>query len=192
MGKASSIHQLKITLEGVRPPIWRRVQVPSDLSLEALHRICQDAMGWEDCHLHLFAAQGVSYGEPSAEDYLPLRDERRATLRRVAPREGDTFTYEYDFGDGWRHQIAVEKVFDPEPRVVYPGCLGGRRACPPEDCGGMWGYQELLAALADPAHPEHDQYLDWLGGSFDPEELDLDIVNARLGALAHVGSQRHR
>jgi pRiA4b ORF-3-like protein len=192
MGTTNSIHQLKITLEDVRPPIWRRVQVSSDTSLAALHHICQDAMGWEDCHLHLFAAQGVTYGEPSPEDYLPLRDERRVTLGRVAPREGDTFTYEYDFGDSWTHRIVVEKVSDPEPGVVYPRCVRGKRACPPEDCGGTWGYSELLAALADPAHPEREQYLDWLGDSFEPEELDLDIVNARLGALAHAGNRRHR
>lgn len=183
-----SIHQLKITLTGVRPPIWRRVQVPSDTSLGELHDVFQTAMGWFDGHLHQFEAGGVRYGEPSPEDWIPVRDERRMALGRIAPRVGAAFTYEYDFGDSWTHRVVVEKVIAPDEGGGYPRCLGGRRACPPEDCGGVWGYQELLVALADPDHPEHDQYLDWLGGPFDPEAFDLHVVNAmlqRASAFAH-------
>jgi hypothetical protein len=105
------------------------------------------------------------------------------TLGQVAPREGLKFRYEYDFGDGWLHQVLVEKVLPPEPGQSYPVCVKGRRACPPEDVGGMWGYQDFLEAIQDPNHEEHEEYLEWVGGEFDPEAFDLDGVNVALSDL---------
>ncbi|MGH9225935.1 MAG: plasmid pRiA4b ORF-3 family protein [Acidimicrobiales bacterium] len=182
-----SVHRLKVTLSGSSPPVWRRLAVPSATTLGQLHHILQRAMGWEDCHLHEFEAAGSRYGPPG--DFLdngwstPPKDEETAKLSRVAPA-GTRLTYEYDFGDGWHHRIVVEKVEKVAaggPGADGPTCLSGRRACPPEDCGGVWGYEHLLEVLADPAHVEYEELLEWAGEDFDPERFDLDHVNAGLG-----------
>ncbi|MGH9184303.1 MAG: plasmid pRiA4b ORF-3 family protein, partial [Acidimicrobiales bacterium] len=168
----TKVHQLKVVLRGAEPPIWRRLQVPAAMTLADLHRVVQVAMGWEDYHLHQFEIAGVTYGIDDRQGWGPApKDERRATLDRVA-RKGTTLTYEYDFGDSWDHDIKVEKVLDAEDGKSYPVCVAGERACPPEDSGGVWGYEVFLAALADPDHDEHDQFLEWVGGEFDPEHLD--------------------
>jgi hypothetical protein len=178
-----TVYQLKITLDGSKPPIWRRVQVPADITLDVLHVIVQFAMGWEDYHLHEFAVGEVRYGVPDP-DYgafgPPMKDEVEATLKKVAPKEGSKLTYLYDFGDGWDHTILVEKILSADPSVEYPVCTGGKRACPPEDCGGIGGYARLLEALADPEHPEHDRLSEWVGGKLDPEAFDLDEINEAL------------
>ncbi len=180
----AQIYQIKVTLEGSKPPIWRRLRVSGDVTLAQLHDIIQIAMGWEGYHLHQFIVGNAYYGEPHP-DYGPeMRDERRVTLRQIAPREGMRFRYEYDFGDGWMHQILVEKFLPPEPGEVYPICIEGKRACPPEDVGGIWGYYDFLEAIRDPEHPEHEDYLEWIGGEFDPEAFDLEGVNEALQALA--------
>jgi hypothetical protein len=179
----ASIHQLKVTLTGVKPPIWRRIQVASSINLRRLHDVIQATMGWTQSHLYQFETDGVLLGEPDPEYDLPVRRAKSTPLRRVAPKVGATFTYEYDFGDGWEHRIVVEKVLPPEPGVFYPRCLSGRRACPPEDVGGVWGYQEFLEAIRDPEHEEHDSMLEWVGGSFDPEAFDLQTVNQELAIL---------
>jgi len=178
----SQIYQLKITLRGIRPPIWRRVQVPGDISLGKLHRIIQAVMGWDDYHLHQFEVDRTYYGPPSPKDEFwgfEMKNEHLARLNRIAPREKDKFTYEYDFGDSWKHEILVEKILPPEEGVRYPRCIKGRRACPPEDCGGIWGYENLLEILRDPNHPEHESMLEW-SGEFDPEEFDLEAANEAL------------
>jgi hypothetical protein len=174
------IYQLKITLRDSRPPIWRRVLVPGDFTLFKLHYVIQAAFGWLDYHLHQFIIDGSYYSIPSPEDWEPIIDERRFTLQTIAPTPGKKFTYEYDFGDSWEHNILVEKIIPAEPSTTYPVCVKGKRACPPEDVGGIWGYANFLEAIADPAHEEHDSYLEWVGGEFDPEEFDLEQINKLL------------
>ena len=179
----ASIHQLKVTLQGVRPPIWRRLRVPSDVTLARLHAILQAAMGWEDAHLHRFRAGGTSYGDRGLLGGVVDRSERTARLGQVAPGAGSKLAYEYDFGDSWEHALVVEAVLPPEPGLRYPVCVAGKRACPPEDCGGAWGYGELLEVLRSPEHAEHASMVEWLGGPFDPEAFDLDEVNRRLAGV---------
>ncbi len=179
------IYQIKVTLEDSKPPIWRRLLVRSDSTLADLHDIIQAAFGWWDYHLHQFIVGEIHFGvpDPDYEDYLEMKDEQDVTLRQVVPREGSKFRYEYDFGDSWLHQVLLEKILSPEPGQVYPLCIKGRRARPPEDVGGMWGYYHFLKAIADPEHEEHDEYLEWVGGEFDPETFDLEEINQALRAL---------
>jgi hypothetical protein len=179
------IYQIKVTLEDSKPPIWRRLMVRSDVTLAELHDIIQAAFGWWDYHLHQFIVGETYFGvpDPDYEDYLEMNDEQDVTMRQVAPREGSKFRYEYDFGDSWLHQVLVEKILPPEPGQDYPVCIKGRRARPPEDVGGMWGYYHFLEAIQDPDHEEHDEYLEWVGGAFDPEAFDLEEVNQALAAL---------
>jgi hypothetical protein len=174
------IYQLKITLRGSKPPIWRRLLVTDSITLYNLHRIIQAAMGWEDGHLHQFIIEDEYYGIPSPEDWEPVVDERRRRLNQVVSSENDKFIYEYDFGDSWEHEILVEKIQPSEAGIKYPLCIKGKRACPPEDIGGVWGYEEFLEAMSDPNHNEHDSYIEWWGGEFDPEEFDLEHVNQVL------------
>ena len=179
----ASVHQLEVTLQGIRPPIWRRLRVPSDATLARLHGILQAAMGWEDAHLHRFRVGGTTYGDRVFLGGVVDRGERTARLGQVAPRAGDELAYEYDFGDGWEHALVVKAVLPPEPGVRYPVCVAGKRACPPEDCGGAWGYGELLDAIGDPGHPAHAELVAWLGGPFDPEAFDLEGTNRRLAGV---------
>lgn len=182
-GPNADIYQIKVTLRHSKPPIWRRIQVPGDINLAKLHRILQVVMGWEDYHLHQFIVGGTYFGQPHPdyEDFgLEMRDEKRVKLQQIVPGEKLKFVYEYDFGDNWQHDLRVEKVLPPEPGVRYPRCLKGKRACPPEDVGGVWGYDSFLEAIQDPDHPEHDIMLEWIGGEFDPEVFDLDEINAAL------------
>ena len=176
--KPAKIYQLKITLDRIRPPIWRRVQVSSNISLGELHGIIQRTMGWHGYHMHQFIAGDIYYGEPDPE--FDADDESKAKLSKVAPSEKSKFKYEYDFGDGWDHTILVEKILPAESDVQYPRCLAGKRACPPEDCGGPYFYPELLEIISNPGHEDHQDRLEWLGGEFDPEHFDLAEVNAAL------------
>lgn len=184
MAAVSQVHQLKITLKGIRPPIWRRIQVPSTTTLAQLHLLLQGVMGWSNYHLHEFIIDGEHYGEASPDDYEPTQPEARVVLGKMFPEAGWKFRYWYDFGDDWTHDILVEKILPADPAQIYPQCLTGKRACPPEDCGGPYGYQELLEILKDPSDPEHQERLEWLGGDFDPEAFDLDEVNRFLHAHA--------
>jgi hypothetical protein len=169
---AGHVFQLKATILGIKPPVWRRVLVAESSTLLDLHNVLQGAFGWYDCHLHEFEIDGSRYGTDDGETWgPPVKDERRTRLGRVA-REGTTMRYVYDFGDDWVHKVVVEKVLPADPKISYPVCIAGKRACPPEDCGGVWGYQQFLAAISDPDHPEHEEMLEWVGGAFDPEELD--------------------
>jgi len=176
----NQIYQLKITLLNSDPPIWRRVLVPDSITLNKLHQIIQLAMGWMNSHLHQFIIEGDYYGIPGPDDWEPVIDERRSHLSQIAPVENYKFFYEYDFGDSWEHEIIVEKIQPPEAGVNYPACIKGERACPPEDVGGVWGYEEFLKAINDPNHDEHDDYLEWCDGEFDPEEFNLEKVNHML------------
>ena len=176
------VHTIKVTLQGSKPPIWRRLQVASDCTLWRLHGVIQAAFGWEDYHMWVFEAGGEQYGVADRE--LEIRSAAAKRLSQVAAGAGDRLRYTYDFGDDWEHDIVVEAVGDAEAGVSYPRCVAGRRAGPPEDCGGIWGYDDLLAVLADPAHKDHEDRLEWLGLSsaaeFDPDAFDLEQVNSRL------------
>ena len=139
-------------------------------------------MGWTDSHLHEFIIDGVSYGDSSIDIDMgdDVEDEKRFKLHKVAPREKSKFHYLYDFGDSWEHEILVEKILPLEKGTHYPVCITGKRACPPEDCGGTTGYEELLKILKDQSHPEHEERVEWLPGDFDSEEFDIETVNGRL------------
>jgi hypothetical protein len=178
--QAKSIYQIKISLIGAKPPIWRTVLVPGDLRLAAFHDVIQVAMGWTDSHLHQFIANNVFYGIPDDEYGMEIEDESKYKLTQLLSKEKDTLIYEYDFGDSWEHKILLEKVLPFDTKTALPVCIKGKRACPPEDCGGIWGYEELLQTISDPKHPDHDDMLQWLGGEFDPEEFDLEEINEEL------------
>jgi hypothetical protein len=144
------VYEVKITLAEVAdPPVWRRLLVPAAIRLDRLHNVIQAAMGWQSSHLHVFSDGQTEYGRPDPE--LPFRDERTATLGDLLPREGSWARYTYDFGDDWKHEIVVEKRLAAEPGMAYPVCVAGEGACPPEDCGGAWGYEHLREVLADPS-----------------------------------------
>jgi hypothetical protein len=180
-------YQLKVTLAGIEPSIWRRVQVPGDTTLESLNRVIQTAMGWSGDHLHRFLVGGVEYGLRESEQGdiwdKDTRDEAAAKLSEVAPSEKDNFEYEYDFGDCWMHEVVVEKMLAGKKGDPAIQCLAGARACPPEDCGGPWGYEQTIAALRDSKHPDHQEMLELIGGDFDPEAFDVDAVNEALSKL---------
>jgi hypothetical protein len=174
------IYQIKITLRDTKPPIWRRLLVPGSATLYDLHKIIQVAMGWTNSHLHQFIIDDEYYSIPSEDDWQPVIDERKFRLAEIAPTEGSKFIYEYDFGDGWEHEVIVEKTSPVDPKAKYPFCVKGVRACPPEDVGGIWGFEEFLEAMKDPSHKEHESYIEWWGGLFDPEAFDLDETNQLL------------
>ena len=177
-----TVHQLKVVLRDTE--VWRRLLVPSTTTLARLHDVLQRAMGWQDYHLHEFEIGGVRYGIDDGKGWgPPPKDERRARLAAVAP-VGISFEYQYDFGDSWDHDITVEALLPQEVGEVYPVCVAGAGACSPEDCGGTWGFAELIEVLADPDHEEHEAMLTWVGGVFDPERFDLDTVNESLSFIA--------
>jgi len=182
MAKKVPIYQIKVTLKDSKPPIWRRIQVPCNITLAELHYILQAVMGWWDYHLHQFIVGQTYYGVPHPDYGLEMRDESQVRLNQIAD-EGSKFVYEYDFGDSWEHVLLVEKALPPEPGQQYPVCVKGKRARPPEDVGGVWGYSDFLEAIQNPDHSEHDEYLEWVGGEFDPEAFDLDEINAALRDL---------
>jgi hypothetical protein len=181
------IYQLKVTLLGTSPPIWRRLLVPADLTLAQLHDVLQAAMGWQECHMHEFSAGGRHFGRPNPEDRFmgmtPVENERTVRLSRVLRRVGAKVVYTYDFGDSWEHSIALEKRLCAAPTTAYPVCTGGERACPPEDWGGIGGFYDLLDALRDPAHQQHDELSDWVGDGYDPDAFSIDVVNRMLTPL---------
>lgn len=181
--------QLKLSLRGMsKPPVWRRLLVPADTRLDRLHDVVQTAMGWTDTHLHVFCTAVGDYGIPDPE--LEFRDERAAVLSQFLKQPGDRIRYAYDFGDGWEHDIELEQRLAGDAVKRVPTCLAGKGACPPEDCGGPWGYADLKDALADPRHEDHEDMRDWLGldsaEDFDPAACDLgeinDVLNMTLAA----------
>jgi hypothetical protein len=185
------VYQLKVTLRGAKPPIWRRLLVSADTSLAGLHTIILAAFGWSGGHMHVFETAYGDFGRADRE--LGHRADGSVTLEQVAPQTKDKIRYTYDFGDDWVHDIMVEKVLDRDPSAAYPRCTGGKRAAPPDDCGGIWGYAELLEVLADPAHPEHEEQLQWLGladaSQFTPDTFDMEAVNRLLGASGAARSR---
>jgi hypothetical protein len=184
----TSVHRLKVSLRGAKPPIWRRLEVPSTTPLVHLHRTIQDSFEWEDCHMWVFETPRGRYGVSNPE--LEHGDATTVTLADVAENPKDRLGYLYDFGDGWDHDITVEDVVVAEPGTAYPRCVTGRRAGPPEDSGGIWGYAHLCEVLADPGHPEHEERMEWLAlddpAYFDPAYFDPDEVNVLLSQRAKV------
>jgi len=187
--KASApIYQLKVVLLGSAPPIWRRLHVPADAKLDWLHAVLQVAMGWTNSHLHQFKVGEDYYSDTrhhsaEFEDDPPILEERTATLRQIAPSEQDVLRYEYDFGDSWEHEITVEKILPNTAASSSARCLEGARACPPEDCGGTPGYDDLLKILENRKHPEHKSMKEWLGRPLDPEAFDVEKTNLWLRKL---------
>jgi hypothetical protein len=185
---AGTVYQVKITLDGIRPPIWRRVQV-KDCTLARLHDIIQVSMGWDDYHLHEFEITGERFGDPEQWDEpdpwgeQDVANERKVKLSQLLDRDVKKFRYAYDMGDDWQHTIQIEKVLPAEAGVRYPRCIDGKRACPPEDCRGPWGYADLLEALQKPKTPRQEELLEWIGGEFDAEAFDPEAVNQALTAL---------
>jgi len=183
------MYQLKVELPPIDPPIWRRLLVRGDMNLGLLHAVIQVAMGWTNSHLHHFLIGNERYTNPVFEENLdageePDRDESKATLMTVAPRTKARFVYEYDFGDSWQHLITVEKILEPDASFQgFAKCLAGARACPPEDCGGAWGYTDLLKIIKNRKHKEHKSMMEWLGGEFDAEAFDIEKINKHLQKL---------
>lgn len=225
----TDIYHIRVTLRDTRPPIWRRVAVPADISLGQLHEVIQIAMGWTDSHLHQFiledkslrrgpetiarltdegrwdeiftASRGIRTFVPTNDPFggdlaMEGEDENAATLAELLPqRKGKSkakLIYEYDFGDSWQHTVEVQKVTEPESGVEYPVCLTGRRACPPEDCGGVFGYEHLLEVAADPEHEDREEMEEWIDQEWEPAAFDLDEANAALAEWrrAQQGSKR--
>ncbi len=188
MSGKSSIYQIKISLVGAKPPIWRRFLVPGDMRLAALHDVLQAVMGWENEHLHMFVSAELDYGarDDEFDDGFgsETRDESEYALSQLLEKPKDSLIYAYDFGDGWRHKLVVEKILADDGSIPLPRCTGGKRACPPEDCGGVWGYMDLIEAIADPDHPSHQEMVEWYGDEIDPEHFDVDEINAGLAAYS--------
>ncbi len=185
-GDTRMVFRLKVTLQGSKPPIWRRMLVAGGASLHELHHVLQGAMGWTDTHLYEFEVRGARFTDPDAsgEGLEPgEHDSRKVRLGELGLGAGQWFRYRYDFGDDWAHRIEIERVAPPEPGQKVPACLGGARSCPPEDCGGIFGYQEMLGALRDPSHAEHGTWKEWSGGKFDPEAFDAAETDRLLGRM---------
>ena len=185
-GSPAPVYQIKVGLRGAKPPIWRRLEVPADISLARLHTVIQIAFGWGNYHLHVFETPYGSFG--AADVDLGHSSDEEVSLEQVAPTVRSRLRYTYDFGDDWEHDILVEKVLDRNGTAPLPRCTGGRRATPPDDCGGILGYGELVEVLSDPADEEHEDMLEWLGlhdaAEFDPEAFDAGTVTR---ALSRVG-----
>lgn len=179
------VYQLKVALNGIRPPVWRRIQVPANYTFWDLHVALQDSMGWFDCHLHEFQVQNPSsgleerIGTPAEEDSELLGVVHPGWKRYISDYfslENPKAQYMYDFGDDWQHTLTVEKILSREKGKQYPLCMKGKRACPPEDCGGVSGYEDLLKIIADPNHEDYDEWMERLEEDFDPEDFDSKSV----------------
>jgi hypothetical protein len=177
-----SLVQIKISLKYIQPPIWRRIVVPEEMTLYDLHQMIQGAFGWQDYHLHEFTINHVDYGDPENDEFgdHPILDETCYELSKLNLKKGSRFSYIYDFGDNWEHSLMIEKIIPTEKRYAKPRCIDGKRACPPEDVGSCAGYEEFLQILKDPQNEEYESTLVWAGGSFDPEEFDVDLANERI------------
>jgi hypothetical protein len=190
---ADTIARLKISLDDAKPAVLRRVEVPFDIRLDRLHLTIQAAMGWTNSHLYEIRAGNVGWSTPDpdadwASDFI---DARKARLGDILEDIGTkTLAYLYDFGDGWEHTIKIEHLADPEPGVLYPRLIEVSGRCPPEDCGGPWGYAELLEAIKDPKHERHAELTEWIGYDFDPDADNAEGLSAEVAALAKAWSRK--
>ncbi len=179
-GDLHNLYQIKVSLEGVKPSIWRRLVISRTTDLSELHYVIQIAMGWTHTHLHQFVAGDERFGMSDLgfeDDTIP---EEGIPIDAILRRVNQWITYEYDFGDGWEHEIVLEKILPSRLGESVPKCIGGRRGCPPEDVGGVWGYERLLEAYNDETRPEHEELAEWAGEDFDPERFDIEEVNRIL------------
>ena len=183
------IIQLKIILKYSKPPIWRRVLIHKDASFHDLHNVIQSVMGWENCHLWEFDFKNAKIGLSNNEmqdfsfNEVEIIDAEEITLDSCISKPKEKINYEYDFGDGWIHEIIVEKFLPKEKGTAYPICIKGKLNGPPEDCGGIWGYYNLLESIKDKTHPDHKDMLEWIGGEYDENYFDLEEINDDLIGL---------
>lgn len=182
-GRTVVVVQIKVKLRGVsKPPVWRRLRLRADTRLDRLHDAIVAGFGWQGYHMHVFSSGPDEFGVPDPE--LGFIDERRVSLGQLIGGVGDRLGYSYDFGDDWEHEIVVEELLDADPKARYPILVAAKGACPPEDCGGPWGYAELKEILADPTHDQHQEMLDWLGlddaSAFDPGAVAADDLEEEL------------
>jgi len=178
--KSNELYQLKITLDESKPPIWRRFLVPSGIKLPDLHKVIQTVMGWTNSHLHQFRKGDIFYSVPDEDAVPEVIDYTKIRLHKVLVSVKDTLSYEYDFGDGWEHTVILEKILPNDGQFKNPVCVTGKRNCPPEDCGGVPGYERILEIIVDPENDEYEEITEWLGGDYDPEEFDRDFINDLL------------
>lgn len=176
---AKKVYELQIKLMNSEPLIWRRFIVEPDILLVDLHRIIMTVMGWTNSHLHQFSHNNIDYA-PKEFELENSKDSRITKLDTLLKRVNDSILYEYDFGDGWAHEVILEKIFETLGKNPIPLCIGGERHCPPENCGGVWGYTNLLKIISDPKNEEYEGMLAWLGGKFNPEDFDIKKVNQKL------------
>lgn len=177
-----SVYQIKVSLAGSKPFIWRRILALSHISLGEFHEVLQISMGWTNSHLHQFISGHTIYGIPDDDlDFgTDMKDERNIKLSQILKKEKDSLIYEYDFGDGWEHKVVLEKILPYEKNTKLPICIKGERACPPENCGGTGGYQDLIEAIQDQSNLEHEEMLEWVGDEFNPEDFNLAETNELL------------
>ena len=175
-----AVYQFKVSLVGIRPPIWRRLLISNQVTLHKLHMAIQIMGGWWNYHLHVFEIAGTEYGYPDPDGELDHLSSARYKLNALPLMRGESFKYVYDFGDHWEHKVLLEDVLPPDQAPGHPVCLGGERGFPHEDCGGVYGYREMLKVLRRPSHPEHEEMRTWAGPNYDPEGFDLEFVNRQL------------
>ena len=173
----SKIYQFKIELKGISPKIWRSVQLNDNTQLLDLHYAAQIAMGWYDSHLYQFEKGGVIYGDPEALEDDNVQDDSVVNIVDLFKAEKDEISYVYDFGDNWEHKITLEKIIEAKDPLEHMICVGGKRNCPPEDCGGIPGYLDMLETLKNPESEEYKELIEWIGGEFDPEFFEMSIIN---------------
>lgn len=181
--KNQNVYQFKITLKEIQPKIWWRIQVPAYYRFWDFHVAIQDAMRWLDYHLNQFEIINPKTGDkeligiPDDEDFESIIPEEKVKISKYFLFPKDKANYEYDFGDWWVHEIVLEKILPAVIGNKYPQCIEGARACPPEDCGGVWGYEELLEVISNPKHEEYKERMEWLGGKYNPEDFDPNSVS---------------
>ena len=178
------IYQIQVALKNFKPKIWRRILVPSNLLLSDFHKIIQTSMGWTNSHLHQFIKDQTYYTVRMKDDDMwedmNSVDYKKMKIFDLLSVEKGKIIYKYDFGDGWEHEIILEKILPVDKKLKYPICLAGKMNCPPEDCGGVWGYAEMIEILKQPKHKEYENIIEWLGDELDPEYFDKEEVNEYL------------
>ena len=177
------VYAIKVTLLGTSPPVWRRILVPREITLRNLHRTLQTVIGWTNSHLHQFVFKRQKYSDPKFGLGAGIIDEKRTRLGDLVCTPRTRFLYEYDFGDGWQHELLLEEVLLGD-ESFHQICVAGKRSCPPEDCGGSEVFAELLTAIQDAKHPNHEEACEWLG-DVDPESFSADEINRRLRRRKH-------
>jgi hypothetical protein len=177
-------YQIQIALKGFKPKIWRRILVSSDLLLPDFHKVIQTSMGWTNSHLHQFIKNRTFYTNRMPNDdfweEMDNVDYKKVKISDLLKKEKDKIIYEYDFGDSWEHDIILEKIIPFDDKKSHPTCLTGKNNSPPEDCGGIWGYSDMLEILKQTDHEEYEEYIEWLGEDFDPKYFDKDEINKML------------